>query len=131
MLASDRRIRAARMARVRWPWNDRRGRLARAEIAAGICGYTTWVKARMDGAHCTLEIESECEGIRGLAAELAQVDPFREIAFRGEGPLILKLAARHCLHAACPVAVGIIKAVEVEAGLALPAEVAIRLRRET
>ena len=84
----------------------------------------------MDGDLCAIEIESACGGVRCLAAELAQVDPLREISFRGQGPFILELAARHCFHAACPVPVGIVKAVEVAAGLALPADVTIRLRRE-
>lgn len=83
----------------------------------------------MDGSHCTISIESKCEAIQQLARELRQVDPFREITFRGEGPLTLLLGARYCRHAACPVPVGIIKAVEVEAGLALPAEVTIKVSK--
>ena len=34
---------------------------------------------------------------------------------------------QHCPHAACPVPVGIIKAIEVEAKLAVPADVSIKL----
>jgi hypothetical protein len=64
-----------------------------------------------------------------LAEELTQVDPFKEISFRGEGPLTLRLAAKHCRHAACPVPIGIIKAVEIEAGLAVPADVTIKLSK--
>jgi hypothetical protein len=103
--------------------------LAKAEIFAGICGFATSVGTRMDGSRCALSIESECGAVQRLAAELTQVDPFREIAFRGEGPLTLQLAAKHCRHAACPVPTGIIKAVEVEAGLALPADVSIKLSK--
>ena len=64
-----------------------------------------------------------------LAEELADVNPFQEISFRGEGPQTLKLGAKHCYHPACPVPVGIIKAVEVEAGLALPADAGIKLSK--
>jgi hypothetical protein len=105
--------------------------LARAEINAGICGFKTVVEAHMDGSDCVVSIESQCEAIQRLAEELTQVDPFREITFRGEGPLTLELAAKHCTHAACPVPSGIIKAIEVEAGLALPAEVTIRLSKSS
>jgi len=80
----------------------------------------------MNGENCSLSIESECEAVQSLAEELKEVQPFREISFRGEGPLTLKLAAKHCDHAACPVPVGIIKAVEVAARLALPADVSIK-----
>jgi hypothetical protein len=83
----------------------------------------------MNGFGCTLSIESECDAVQRMAAELTQVDPFQEITFRGKGPLALQLAAKHCTHAACPVGVGVIKAVEVEAGLALPADITIKLSK--
>jgi hypothetical protein len=40
------------------------------------------------------------------------------------------MAAKYCTHAACPVASGIIKAVEVEAGLALPGDVSIKISKD-
>ncbi len=108
--------------------------MAGAEISSGICGFTTTVTARPagDGQHVTLTIESDCPNVQQLAAELLdltdmEVDAFREITYRGEGPHILRLAARHLRHTACPVPSGLIKAIEVAAGLALPADVAIRL----
>jgi len=58
------------------------------------------------------------------------VHPFEEIAFRGEGPKTLLLAAKHCKHAACPVPSGIIKAIEVAAGLALPKDASIQVSKE-
>jgi len=101
--------------------------LAQADIHSGICGFNTTVKARLDGSNCSISIESQCEAIQRLAAELTWVDPFQEISFRGAGPTTLQLAAKHCSHAACPVPTAIIKVVEVEAGLALPADVTIKL----
>ena len=103
--------------------------MTRAKIVSGICGFTTVVEARLDGSDCTLSIESECSAIQRLAEELTHVTPFQEITFRGSGPLTLQMAAKYCTHAACPVAIGIIKAVEVEAGLALPADVSIKLTK--
>ena len=101
--------------------------MAKAEICPGICGFKATVETRMDGSECTVKIESDCKAIQRLAADLKQVDPFREMTFRGEGPLTLQLAAKYCNHAACPVPAGIIKAIEVEGGLALPADVTIKL----
>jgi hypothetical protein len=103
--------------------------LAKAEIFAGICGFTTTVETHMNDSHCDLAIDSDCKAVQRLATELTQVEPFHEITFRGEGPRTLRLAAKHCSHAACPVPTGIIKAVEIEAGLALPADVSIKLSR--
>lgn len=81
----------------------------------------------MEGRRCALSIDSGCENVRHLSTELTVVDPIREITYRGEGPLTFKLAAKHCRHPACPVPSGIIKAVEVAAGLALPADVTIKV----
>ena len=44
-------------------------------------------------------------------------------------PVIHEMGIKHCTHAACPVPVSIIKAVEVEAGLALPTDVTIQLTK--
>ena len=72
--------------------------MARSEIYAGICGFKTEVETRMEGSKCMIQIKST-----------------------------LKLGAKHCAHAACPVPV--IKAIEVEAGLALPADVIIKISK--
>jgi len=103
--------------------------MAKAEIEAGICGFVTRVETRMEGEGCAVSIESDCGNIQSLASELNAVDPIQEIMYRGEGPVVLKLAPKHSLHTACPVPNGIIKAVEVEAGLALPADASIRVTR--
>ena len=104
--------------------------MAKAEICSGVCGLNTTVEAQKDEAgQIELTIESDCKAIQRLAAELTQVDPYREFTYKGEGPLTFEVAAEHCSHAACPVPVGIIKAVEIEAGLALPADVSIKLSK--
>ena len=103
--------------------------MSKAEIFSGICGFTTTVRIRMEGSECTVSVESDCEAVRQLAASLPKVDPFKEISFRGDGSLVLKSGAEHCAHTACPVPVGIIKAIEVEAGLALPADVHIKISK--
>jgi Family of unknown function (DUF6951) len=100
--------------------------MASAEIDSGICGYTASVRATADGRTVRIEIESDCPHLAAMAEELTSVDPFTEISFRREGPLTLRVAAKHMAHAACPVPVGVIKAIEVEAGLALPKEASIR-----
>ncbi|MEJ2736011.1 MAG: hypothetical protein P8189_20995 [Anaerolineae bacterium] len=103
--------------------------MAKAEITSGICGFTTTVEARQDGSKVKLVIESDCSAIQRLGEELTEVEPFQEITFRGQGPQTLKTGAKYCTHAACPVPVGIIKAIEVEAGLALPADALIQLSK--
>ena len=103
--------------------------MATAEISSGICGFSATVKTQTEGRKVKVSIESECQAIQNLAAELTEVDPFQEITFRGSGPRSLELGAKHCYHTACPVPVGIIKAVEIEAGLALPKDPEIKLSK--
>ena len=103
------------------------GVLSKAEIHSGICGFTTVVEATMEGKLCNLAIRSDCKEIQKLSQDLKQVHPLQEISFGRSIPRTIQLSMQHCPHAACPVPVGIIKAVEVEANLALPADVSIKL----
>ena len=103
--------------------------MAKAEIFSGICGFNTSVETKMNGSECEISIESECKSIQKLAESLKSVNPFGEISFRGEGPETFRMASQHCAHTACPVPVGIIKAIEIAAGLALPADVTIKLSK--
>jgi hypothetical protein len=100
--------------------------MASAEIESGICGFCTTVRTTSEGRTVRVEFETSCGYVEELAAALTEVDPFREISYRGEGPVTLKLAAEHLVHPACPVPSGIIKAIEVEAGLALPKDASIK-----
>jgi len=103
--------------------------VAKAEIFAGVCGFSTVVETTADGRTCHIAISSECDAIQRLGQELTQVNPFQEISFRRAMPQTLQMGAKFCTHAACPVPVGIIKAVEVESGLALPRDVSIKISK--
>jgi hypothetical protein len=103
--------------------------LAQVDIFAGICGFSATVRTKMDGSRCAISVESECDAIQRLGEELTHVDPWQEITFRGEGPLTFRMGFKHCYHPACPVPVGIIKAIEVEAGLALPKDATIKVSK--
>ncbi len=101
--------------------------MAKAEVHAGVCGFTTIVETTLDGDVCKIAIQSECTAIQRLAQALTEVNPYQEISYRRKTPLTLEMAAKFCNHTACPVPVGIIKAVEVESNLALPADVNIKI----
>jgi hypothetical protein len=106
------------------------GTMAKAEINSGICGHVTTVEAKMDGKVCKLTITSDCQAIQKLAEELKEVNPLMEISSRRATPQTLQMGLKHCIHSACPVPVGIIKAVEVEAKLALPKDVLIKVSKD-
>ena len=101
-----------------------------AKINPGVCGLLSRVEAEMTGDRCAIRISSDCASIQELARHLTEVDPLNEISFRGSRPETLALAEKYCAHASCVVPVGILKAIEVEAGLALPQSVSIEVCKE-
>ncbi len=103
--------------------------MAKAEVYAGNCGFTSNIETTMEGKVCKVAIQSNCASIQRMAKELTEVNPYQEISYRRATPLTMEMAAKFCAHAACPVPVGIIKAVEVEAKLALPTDVTIKISR--
>lgn len=106
--------------------------MARAEIDAGICGFKTTVLAQPNGdGTIHLQIASECKAVCKLADQIQDVDPFGEAFWRRKTPTGIHQLAPQCLsHPACPVPSGIIKAIEVAAGLALPADVSIKVSKD-
>jgi hypothetical protein len=102
---------------------------SRAEITAGICGFVTTVDVSCEEYKCTIAIQSDCPDVQKLAAELTEADAFHEISYRGGRPRTFELGERYLPHAACPVPVGIIKAIEVAAELAFDRDVLIRIGR--
>ena len=102
------------------------------KVMSGICGMITEIRATFDDHAGTVKLDfnTHCESIQKLADALTVVNPYEEISYRGNGPKTLRMAARHCQHAACPVPSGIIKAVEVASGLALPKDAVIEVSKE-
>ena len=105
--------------------------MAKTEIDAGICGFKTTVVARANGDGAIhLTIHSDCKAVCKLADQVQDIDPYREVFWRRKMPTGIYELAPQCLtHPACPVPSGIIKAIEVEAGLALPADVSIQVSK--
>jgi len=104
--------------------------MSKAEINAGVCGHITTVEATMEGKACKLAFASTCQAIQNLAQELTEVNPMLEISCKRAIPQTLQMGMKHCFHAACPVPVGIIKAVEVAGKLALPKDAIIKVSKE-
>ena len=103
--------------------------MAQADIFAGNCGYSTVVETNMEGKICKVQVKSDCAAIQRMAEELTEVEPYNEISFKRSMPKTHEMGMKYCTHAACPVPVGIIKAIEIEARLALPTDVSIKLSK--
>lgn len=105
--------------------------MAEGHVFAGICGFSTDIQAHTgDDNLITFTINSGCPHIQKLQNMLKEVDPYMEIGFYGKKiPYLLSLQAEICPHAACPVFSGIVKTMEVEAGLALPKDVTMTFKK--
>ena len=104
-------------------------------VDAGVCGLHTQARAHSeDNQHVDFAIESNCDKIEALGARLQEtgaVDAYQEISPTTESALLA--LTREMLHgccAGCAVPVGLFKAMQVAAGLALPKDIQIQLTKE-
>ncbi len=108
---------------------------AKVSVNAGICGFITNAEAKCeDGQLVELAIESPCEKIQALARaikEAGPIDAFEEINPSGESVILSRTRAtlKGCC-AGCAVPVGLFKAMQVAAGLALPKDILIQIMSE-
>jgi hypothetical protein len=73
-----------------------------------------------------IEITSECEKVTkmvGSSLELSQFDALKPPVYSE----VYKCASEHHLCTSCPIPMAILKAIEVESGLALPRPVTVHL----
>lgn len=105
----------------------------RLEIDPGICGFPlTACVSTDDQQHVKIELESECQSIQELKARWDELGPIDAIAELAPDESVILKAARSLLQSkgcceACVVPIGIVKAVQVTAGLALPKDVSIKM----
>lgn len=103
--------------------------MSRVEVSAGICGFTAIIEAKMrEDGKIEVKITSNCKEVTNLAKVLHTVeleDVFKNMC---ETP-VYKAASKHLPHSACPIPSAILKAIEVEACLAVPKDVSIKIEK--
>ncbi len=102
--------------------------MTRVEIDAGVCGFTTLVEVERVGAEVRVSVSSGCTMVTRLGERLRPVRPAHAAARILENP-VHRAAAGCIAHPGCPVVAGILKAIEVEAGVAVPRDACIRFQR--
>lgn len=104
--------------------------MTKVRINPGVCGFPAVVEIeKKKGKKFSVKISSECEMVEKMGkeiAELAFMDAFKGIL---DNP-VYKKGSRCLKHVSCPVPSGILKALEVEAGLAVPKDVIIEFSKE-
>jgi len=94
-------------------------------VNPGPCGFKTAIEvAKTAKRKVKVAITSDCETITNLGQSLSVIDHWDSLQPR-ESSEVHTQATTHGLHTACPVPIAILKAIEVEAGLAVPRDVSI------
>ncbi|UWG98416.1 hypothetical protein LPY66_06315 [Dehalobacter sp. DCM] len=95
-------------------------------IQCGVCGFTLNVEAKKDISEADsrskiikLKITSDCPNFKKMADELTEVDAYKEMFNKLHTGKVYEIFAKYSPHPSCPGVSGILKTVEVEAGLAL------------
>ncbi|AEG13712.1 hypothetical protein Desku_0062 [Desulfofundulus kuznetsovii DSM 6115] len=102
--------------------------MAKVEIFGGICGFNTVVSATAEQRRMVeLKVESECPNWQKVQEQLKKVDAYKELFGKLHEGEVYRLSSPFIPHLACLVPAGIMKAVEVAAGLALPRDGFIRV----
>lgn len=100
-------------------------------IHCGICGFTITVNSESNnGQTVRLEIASDCPNYQKIAAELKEVDAFQELFQKLHMGNVYQTFAKYSPHPSCPGLSGILKTVEVAAGLALPQTADIEVKKD-
>lgn len=104
------------------------------KVSSGACGFQTTIKSTKNGKRTVrIELISDCESVQELGLLLERGDALQMSDFmpRKEGKNKVFQAASEALpHSGCPIRVAIIKAAEVELGLAVPRDVTMEFESE-
>ena len=102
--------------------------MTKVKINPGVCGFITSVTAESeDGEEAIVKVASGCESIRKMMEDLGDTfDPIEVCLTKPGMDVFYDYAREHFpVHAACPVINGILKCIEAECRLALPADASI------
>jgi hypothetical protein len=104
--------------------------MATVTIHAGICGFTTTVRAQSeDTQNVEISFESDCPHVSKANGTLTQVDAYRELFKKPAETTVYAALSPHLPHVTCPVYSGFLKAIEAAAGMALPKDVSMKVER--
>ena len=101
--------------------------MTKAVVNPGICGNISVVDVeRVSKRRVKVNIKSNCEMVVKMSQALSELDK-NEVLKSPLHSIVYQLASEYSLHASCPIPMAILKAIEVEVGLALPRPVLVNL----
>jgi hypothetical protein len=104
--------------------------MTKVTVHSGACGFSVTITAEKHGdGKITLALETNCEMVQKMLEDIATLDRFAPLRGFQNNP-VYQSAGKRLKHAACAVPSAILKAVEVEAGLNVAKDVAIRFNKD-
>lgn len=110
--------------------------MVNVEITGGICGFITQVFAEdKTGYKASFRLESDCPNWKRVDAILGgkelnmMTELFKDKKTGTLNSQVLDVSFKTIPHVSCPVISGILKALEVSVGLALPKDAAITFKK--
>jgi hypothetical protein len=105
--------------------------MTKATVEAGICGFSVAITVDSpDSQHATARLETACPNLKPLETLALEMDAYTECFSKIGESSAFEFVRGYCRHPGCPVASGIIKALEVECGLALPKDASIHIEKD-
>lgn len=102
--------------------------MTKVTVDPGICGFVTTVEVdKIAKQKVKVVINSDCESVAEMGELLTEIDEWN-VFKQHEECEIYKAASKCHLHITCPIPIAVLKAIEVEAGLALPRDVVIQFK---
>ncbi len=104
--------------------------MTKVTVDAGACGYRATIEIEKVDRHTVkVALHSDCEEIVAMNPDLAELNWRRGVFCKIAESRVYLSAAQHVKHAACPVPSAILKAIEVEVGIALAKDVIIKFEK--
>jgi hypothetical protein len=104
--------------------------MTKVKVTSGACGFEVLITAQKgkDG-RIALQLDTRCDMVRAMLADIAELDRFAPLTGL-QNNVVYKSAAKRLKHVACAVPSGILKAIEVEAGLNVAKDATIVFLKE-
>ncbi|GAB4423103.1 MAG: hypothetical protein OHK0032_18300 [Thermodesulfovibrionales bacterium] len=104
--------------------------MTKAVVNSGICGFSVTVTAEKgEGKKIHISLDTECDMVKKMAEDISSLEMMAAFTGFANNP-VYRAAAKNLKHVACPVPSGILKALEVELGVALLKDASIIFIKE-
>lgn len=104
--------------------------MTRVTVNAGACGFSATIEVeQVDRNTVRVTLHSACEQITAMSPDVVELSWRRDVFCKMTESRVYQSASQHLKHAACPIPAAILKAIEVEVGIALPKDVTIHFEQ--